>query len=125
MKSQFTIRTRLALTGALLMAMFLTLGSVALFGLRGLQHTVGQLTDQALPGLLAFSKVEATLNEMRGDVLKHIGSSNPETKKAAEENIQKLRQTVAQQLRDYDKTISDEENRRLFLKVGPAFEHYY
>ena len=62
---------------------------------------------------------------MRGDVLKHVGATDPETKKAAEQNIQKLRQTVAQQFREYAKTITDEENRRLFLKVGPTFERYY
>jgi methyl-accepting chemotaxis protein/methyl-accepting chemotaxis protein-1 (serine sensor receptor) len=120
-----TVGGKFALTGALLMGLCLALGCVSLFGLGRLRDTIDKLANHALPALSAGSKVEAALNEMRGDVLKHVGASNPETKKAAEDNIQKLRQFISQNLLEYEKTITDKEDRKLFGKVATAFDRYY
>jgi methyl-accepting chemotaxis protein/methyl-accepting chemotaxis protein-1 (serine sensor receptor) len=124
-QSQLTVGKKFALTGALLMGLGAVLGGVALVGLGGLQGTVGRLTENALPGLSQCSKVESALNEMRGDVLKHIGSSDPEVKKTAEANIRKLRQMVSQSLAEYEKKMNDAEDRKLFADVAPAFARYY
>ncbi len=107
------------------MALCAGLGCVALVGLGGLQNTVERLTGDALPGLEISGKVESALNEMRGDILKHVGSADPDTKSAAEANIKKLRQTVSQSLAEYQRTIHDNENRALFDRVQPAFDRYY
>src|SRR5215831_1361642 len=110
MKShKITLGVRFALTGSLLIVLCGAVGGVALIGLGRLVTVVNHLVDLSLPGLALCSRSEAALNEMRGDILKHIGAPDQTNRQAAEANIQKLRQTVADALRDYGKIIQADE----------------
>ena len=122
---KMTIGTKFALTGSLLMILSGVLGGVALLGLGRVVSTVNHLADDSLPGLALCSRAEAALNEMRGDMLKHIGAPDQTNRQAAEANIRKLRQTVSEALQGYEKTIQEDQERLLYSKVGPAFERYY
>jgi methyl-accepting chemotaxis protein/methyl-accepting chemotaxis protein-1 (serine sensor receptor) len=125
MKIHMTIGRKFALAGAALVALCVTLGVVALFALAGLETTVERLSQNALPGVSYSGKMEAALNEMRGDVLKHVGASDSKTMDAAEANIKKLRQTIAETLQAYEGHIVDERDRQLAAAVRPAVERYY
>jgi methyl-accepting chemotaxis protein/methyl-accepting chemotaxis protein-1 (serine sensor receptor) len=124
-RRRMTAGGKFALTGGLLMALCVALGGVALIGLGRLVTVVSHLAEGSLPGLALCSRAESALNEMRGDVLKHIGAADQTNRRAAEANIQKLRQTVSETLRQYEKGIQQDEDRALFAKIGPAFERYY
>ena len=88
MKLHTTIRTRFTFAGGLLMAMCVAVGSVALFGVRGLQDAVAQLTNRALPGVLAFSKVEA-------NAVTHSTATNAEQSAAAAQELSAQSQALA------------------------------
>jgi methyl-accepting chemotaxis protein/methyl-accepting chemotaxis protein-1 (serine sensor receptor) len=120
-----TVGKKFALAGALLMALCVGLGAVALVGLGGLQSIVDRLAGEAIPGLSQCSKVESAINEVRGDVLKHVSSSDPAIKKAAEGNIRKLRQTISLSLGEYEKRTHDPADRALFAAIGPALQRYF
>jgi methyl-accepting chemotaxis protein/methyl-accepting chemotaxis protein-1 (serine sensor receptor) len=123
--SRMTVGKKFALTGALLMALCAVSGGVALVGLGGLQDLVTQLAMDALPGLSECSIIESALNEMRGDMLKHITAVDADTKRAADDNIQKLKQKIHERLAAYEKSYVDDRDRQLFAAVTPAFEHYF
>jgi len=125
MRNTMTVGRKFALTGAMLMILGAGIGGVSLFGLLRLQTVVSRLTGRSLPGLAACSKIEASLNEVRGDVLKHVTTDDPSIKKAARENIHKLRQSILLNLTEYQRTIEDEEDRALFRTVGPALDRYF
>jgi methyl-accepting chemotaxis protein/methyl-accepting chemotaxis protein-1 (serine sensor receptor) len=122
---RLTIGKKFALAGAVLLGLSVALGSVSLFALGGLETAVQRLSQNALPGLSHCARLEAALNEMRGDVLKHIGSADPKTKDAAEANIRKLRQTIGETLQAYESHIADAQERQLVVAIGPAFQRYY
>jgi methyl-accepting chemotaxis protein/methyl-accepting chemotaxis protein-1 (serine sensor receptor) len=125
MNIHLTISRKFAVAGAVLMALCVTLGMVALFAQTGLQTAVEQLSRNAMPGLSHSGKMAAALNEMRGDVLKHIGASDPKTMDAAEVNIRKLKQTIADTLKAYQDRAADPQERQLAASIGPAVERYY
>jgi methyl-accepting chemotaxis protein len=123
--SNWTVGKKFAFTGSLLMVLCAVLGLVALTSVTGLVAQVNAVSNEALAGVARFGQVEAALNEMRGDVLKHIGSDDPSTMRAAEANIGKLRALVAGELSAYAAGIASDEERERFAKVQPALERYY
>ena len=125
MKSKMTVGKKFALTGALLMALTVTLGVVTLVGLASLEGSVHSLSDDALGGVSACSKVEADMLEFRGDALKHIGATSSSDKAAIERDMERLKPAIDQGLAEYEKTIFQAEDRELFSKIKPALERYY
>jgi len=125
MKSQMTIGKKFALTGALLMTFTAALGVVALVSLGSLEKSVHSLADDSLAGVSACSKVESALLEMRGDILKHISSTNASDRAAVENDIHGLQQAIGRDLAEYEKTIFQAEDRELFSKIQPLLERYF
>jgi methyl-accepting chemotaxis protein/methyl-accepting chemotaxis protein-1 (serine sensor receptor) len=125
MKSQMTIGKKFALTGALLMSLTATLGVVAFVSLSSLEKSVHSLSDDPLAGVSACSKVESSLLEMRGDILKHISSTNANDMAAVEHNIDGLKEAIKRDLGEYEKTIFQPEDRELYSKILPPLERYY
>jgi methyl-accepting chemotaxis protein len=125
MRSGLTIGKKLGLTGSLLAALTLMLGITGLIGLRRMQDSVNRLASEALPGVSACGRVEAALFEMRGDILKHVGAKNPQTKAAAEKSIERLRKEVSSALSAVENNIRTLDERQLYSKIRPAISRYY
>ena len=125
MKSQMTIGKKFALTGALLMTLTAALGVVALVSLNSLEKSVRSLSDDSLAGVSACSKVESALLEIRGDILKHISSTDANSMAAVEHDIDGLKEAIKKDLAEYEKTIFQPEDPELFSKIQPLLDRYY
>jgi len=120
-----TIAKKFTLTGVLLMALTLALGLVTWTGLRSINKVVKSLADDALDGVSSSSAVESAILEIRGDILRHISSSDARDMQHMEQEIQILQARVGDQLKKVESSIFTDEERQIFAKVRPALDRYY
>jgi methyl-accepting chemotaxis protein len=125
MNSRMTVGKKLALIGAFLITLTVTLGVSTLIGLAGFNKIVTSLAGDSLAGVSECSKVEAALLELRGDAWKHIASADPKTIAEMDQQIQKLKEQINAGLADVEKAIFQDEERQINLKIKPALERYY
>jgi methyl-accepting chemotaxis protein/methyl-accepting chemotaxis protein-1 (serine sensor receptor) len=124
MNRQMTVGKKLTLIGALLIGLTIILGIVTLVGLRS-YGKVNSLTDEALAGISACSKVEADLLELRGDMWRHVASSVPADKAAMDQEIARLKTVIATALQEAKQAIVADEEREINRKIDPALESFY
>jgi methyl-accepting chemotaxis protein/methyl-accepting chemotaxis protein-1 (serine sensor receptor) len=107
------------------MALMIALGAATFFGLSALETAIRSLSEESLAGVSACSKVEADLLEIRGNVVKHIAVKDPTLVAETDRVIETVRQGIAQALKDVEATATQEEEKALLAKVGPALAAYY
>jgi methyl-accepting chemotaxis protein len=125
MKTQMTIGRKFTLTSGMLIVLTIVLGVASLVGLNSIGARTKTLSEDALDGVSACSKVESALLEMRGDILKHIGSTDSSQMATLESHINTLKQEIATGLADVAKTIVHDEEREINRKIQPAMDRYY
>ncbi len=125
MKSQMTIGKKFGLTSAALILLAAVLGFVALRGLTEIAACVHSLSVEALDGVSTSTKVESALLEMRGDILRHIGSSDDAEMRAMESQIDALKQKINTDLTAVEGSISNDQNREIIAKIRPSIDRYY
>jgi len=123
--NSMTIGKRLAITSVLLGGLTLLLGVVALVGLSSMEKNLHSISEDALAGVSSCSKVESAALEVRGDMLKHIGSTDDKDMAAIADNIKTLHVQMEHDLADVEKAIYADEERELFRKIRPAMERYF
>jgi methyl-accepting chemotaxis protein/methyl-accepting chemotaxis protein-1 (serine sensor receptor) len=119
-----TIAKKLGLTGALLMSMGAVQAIVGVAALARLGTAVDALAGNALPGLVQCARVEAALNEMRGDILKHAATEDPSVKSEADSNISKLKAAIRKDLGDYEAASAGSARRRRIANAAASIERY-
>lgn len=124
MKSQMTIGKKFSMTAGLLLALMLALGIGALISINSLNRSVSTIVTDPLPGVYRVSRVDSLIFQLRGDVWKHIATSDSSQKTAIEANIRKIGEDVEKDLQDYEKTITTPEDRALFARLEPLFQRY-
>ena len=125
MNSGMTVGKKLALIGAFLLALTLTLGVCTLISFAGLEKIVHSLADDSLAGVSACSKVEADLLEMRGDMWRHVASTDSKGMAEMDREIQRLKEDVNTGLQGVEKAIFDDAEREINRRIKPARDRYY
>ncbi len=125
MNTRMPIGKKFALASALLVVLTITLGATCLLGVRSIENRVQLLKDDALDGVSSTSRVEATLLEMRGDILKHIGSTDASQMAATEDHIKGLKQQINAGLQDVEGSVANDEEAQIIRKIRPAIEQYF
>jgi methyl-accepting chemotaxis protein/methyl-accepting chemotaxis protein-1 (serine sensor receptor) len=120
-----TVGKKLALIGAFLIVLTITLGVSTLVGLAGFNKIVKALSEDSLAGVSECSKVESAMLELRGDAWKHIASSDPKTVAEMDREIQRLKEEISVGLVEIEKAIFEDEERQINVKIKPALERYY
>src|ERR1700694_3137868 len=113
MKTQMTIGRKFALTSGMLILLTIVLGVASLVGLNSIGKRAKSLSEDALEGVSACSKVESALLELRGDISKQIGASSSSQMAPIESHINTLKQEIAAGLADVGKAINSDEEREL------------
>jgi methyl-accepting chemotaxis protein/methyl-accepting chemotaxis protein-1 (serine sensor receptor) len=113
------------MVGVLIGGLTLLLGVVALVGLSSMEKNLHSVSEDALAGVSSCSKVESAALEARGDMLKHIGSTDDNDMAAIANNINALHSQMVHGLADVEKAIYADEERQLFGKIRPAMERYF
>jgi methyl-accepting chemotaxis protein len=125
MNLRVPIGKKMALASGLLITLTILLGTASLLGLRSIEKGVKLLGDDALDGVSHSSQAEAALLEMRGDVLKHIGSADEGLMTEIEKHIDGLKQRIDSSLQNVEGSITSEQEAEILRKVRPAIERYY
>jgi len=123
-KQQMTVGRKFALTSGALMALALVLGVVSLYGLASLQRSVQLIVTDPMPGLEKMNAAEAAVLELRGNVWRHIASSDRGDKAKMESTFDNLKRQAEASLAEYEKTITTAEDRTLYEKIKPEYQAY-
>jgi methyl-accepting chemotaxis protein len=125
MNSSMTIGKKITLLGAFLLSLTLILGVSSLMGLSSLVKTAHSLSDDSLAGVSACSRVESNLLQMRGDMWRHVASTDPKDTEKMEQEIQKLKEAVNTGLDNVEKAIFEDQEREIFVKIKPQLDRFY
>ena len=125
MDSQMTVGKKLTLIGALLIGLTIVLGVVTLVGLASYQRIVVSLSDDALAGVMACSKVEASFLELRGDTWRHVAADDPQDKQKLSAEILRLKAEVTSGMKEIQAAIFSDEERQINQKIDPSLQSYY
>ncbi len=120
-----TVGRKLTLIGGLLIGLTIVLGAVNLVELKSIQQVTASLANDALAGVSACSKLEASFLELRGDTWRHVAADDDQDKAAMEQQIQRLEGEVAADLKDVQAAIYADEEREINRKIDPAVQAYY
>jgi methyl-accepting chemotaxis protein/methyl-accepting chemotaxis protein-1 (serine sensor receptor) len=125
MKSGMTIGKKFTLVSGILVLLAVVLGVVSLLGLARISQSVKVLSSDGLDGVISTSKMESALFQIRGDILEHIGSTDPAQMAALEADIAKLKQEIDADLADVGASVYDSQEREVIAKIVPAIQGYY
>ena len=125
MHSQMTVGRKLSLIGAMLIGLTMVLGIVVLVELSSYDKMVHLLSDDALAGVSACSKVESEFLEVRGDMWRRFAVSDPKDMDRLDREVQRLRAVITTDLKEIQLAIFSDEERELNRKIDPALARYY
>src|ERR1051326_2914943 len=120
-----SIGRKFALTGGALIVSTMLLGVVSLVGLVRIEKHIKTIGEDALDGVTIMGRVESALLELRGDVLKHLGSNDDTQIAALDKNISKLKGDINTDLENEEKSAVSVAERDLVGKIRPALQRYY
>ncbi|TJZ74843.1 methyl-accepting chemotaxis protein [Chitiniphilus eburneus] len=73
---------------------------------------VQNMSDNVIPTLNLLGDMNKDYAEARRDILLHVLSRDPQAMTNYEQNLNKLRDTIIQRIAEYNKTLSDETDRK-------------
>ena len=110
----WTIGKRVGTGIAVILLLFAGVGAASFVLLREVKKNVNLILGDALPGVTLAGEIKANVSEIELDVFRHVLAKSPEDKKAFEEKIDGLKQTIEGEMGDYEKTITQPADRELF-----------
>ena len=120
----WTIGRRLIAGFALLVALTCLLAGVFLFTLRRVDTTIAVITQDNIPGITLSNLVlKETLN-YRVLTLRHLANEDRAEMSRIGQECDELAERIVGHLRKYEGTITQDEDRALYAKVGPALAGY-
>ena len=96
------------------------IGISAILELRTIDGTARKITGDALPGVIAMAKINRQLAESQILAQRMLGASTPEARQKFKTMIAGLSASNRGAFEDYEKTITQEEDRRLFTVLAEA-----
>src|ERR1039458_2904941 len=121
MQQRMTIGKKFAFTGSGLIAVMVLVGVFSLYSLAGLNKITNHIITDTLPRQAA---VRAAALTARGDAWRHIAEPDPLKEAEMERSIEESKGKGAQALQAYESTITTADDRALYDKLRPAWQHY-
>ncbi len=125
MYSQMTVGKKMTLIGALLIGLTIILGVLSLIELNAYAKKVTALSDDALAGVSACSKLQSAFLELRGDAWKHVAAIDDVEMARQDQEIARLKGAIAEYLMQAQATVNTDEEREINQKIGPGLQRYY
>ncbi len=122
--NNWTVRKLLAAGFSAPVAAILILTASFFVSLATIDRFVTSIVTDNVPGLALISQAQGQASDYRITTLKHVTSTDPEEKKRLDKHCDELATKVLETLAAYEKTITTEEDRALFQKIGPTFDAY-
>ncbi|MFJ4391992.1 methyl-accepting chemotaxis protein [Pseudomonas soli] len=106
-----------------LAALVLTMGLVALNETRQMNNATDEIRDNWLPAVIALNEITGTLAQERAATLRAALEQNGDSN-ASVNLLKSIEEAVQQDLKDYEKTVADAEDRSLFDAFITARQQY-
>jgi len=120
---KLTIGKRVSIGFAVVIAITAILGVINFSMLRHLDKAIDKLAYDALPGAIYAGEINGLTRRMNGLVLKHI-LEDEKGMDAAEKSIKETKAKLDESFANYEKSITQEEDRRNFKALGEARKAY-
>jgi len=121
---QLSLDRKFALVCATLVASTLMLGGIGALTVDHILATVRSLTTDSLPRVWIMGQVRAALLQVQNEGWRHIASYDAKDMTMAEQNIERLKGEIAGLLQQFEKTISNAEDRKHYEKIRPLYDAY-
>jgi methyl-accepting chemotaxis protein len=122
--SNLSLRAKLGAAFGLMLALTLGLGFGSLNRLDVVNDSAAELRDSWLPGTRFVGRAAENATRFRQLEAAHVMSTDAEGKRREEQNLTRTRSDVETAWRDYQQTISAEEDRRLTDAAMEAWRGY-
>jgi len=119
-----TVGNKFAWTSSGLIVAAVLLGGISIRNLALVNEKTRAIIVDPLLGMARISQAEAALLALRGDVWKHIASTEPADFAVLERAIEERKGKIDHALQEYEKTIFTTEDRVLFQKIRPLWMRY-
>jgi methyl-accepting chemotaxis protein/methyl-accepting chemotaxis protein-1 (serine sensor receptor) len=124
MKFDMTVGRKFAASSAAMGLLTLILGGIALYNISGIQKNFHEIAKDSLPGVYEIGRVDSMVWELRGNYWKHMASTDKNLIAQTDSANAQVVQKAEAALSAYEKTITNDEDRRLFEAVKTPFERY-
>lgn len=119
-----TINARFTSLCAVLLGLALIPGIVALAGMSKINERMALVTDDSLPGVYNAGRIDALIKDRRLLMLTHVAQDNVDAMDKIEQQIAALDSDMQGALREYEKSITTNQDREIFARLGPALESW-
>jgi methyl-accepting chemotaxis protein len=113
----WTIAKRLTIGFGVVLLITGALGGFAITRLIAINHVAVSIKDEAVPGVVLFGEIESELREAESVVQKIALSEDPARMAVLDQELEKIAAHTTEKLAAYEKTIVQDEDRRLYEVV--------
>jgi methyl-accepting chemotaxis protein len=124
MNFKLTIGRQLAATCAVLILMAAAIALLALHNISIADSSVRVFANGVVPGVYYAEEIQSDMFEFRGNGWKHIATTDPAIKAAAEKRNAELKKQLDDDIKAYGANINQEEDRKAFAELKPALDRY-
>lgn len=121
---KLTIKTKLYLAFSAILAIMIVLSCYAGYMLKQIDRKTAEIAYNWLPSVSEAHRLNAKTEEFRLQQYYHIIAKDPEKKAQAERTIEKLSNAILASADEYEKLITNEQDRKLFLDGKAQWMNY-
>jgi methyl-accepting chemotaxis protein len=125
MGSTMTIGKRFIITSGVLVLLSAVLGVVAIVGFNKVTRDVHSLATDTVPGLLYSTSIQADINALRADYLRHFVVIDSNEMQKVDKLTADDEDRLTLDLKAYEGTINAEEDRQNFAKLHPELVSFH
>ena len=122
--------SKLTIAHRIMLLIAVSVISLLLVGYNGLSvgnkgaDSIKKIDQDSLAGISTLSEARQAFMMMRLSVVNHIGTPDPAAKKAAEEKVDFYEKETRKRLKDYEKLVSNDEEKKLLENDISSFNAY-
>ena len=121
---KMTLGRRIASVNAGLIALTALVGAIGWWAVRSVEAVTVSLAGDSVPGVVQAARARGAVYEFRGNTWKHIATGSDSTRQSIDAANRSVATALDGAFAEYDKTISDEEDRALFTAARRAATEY-
>ena len=115
---------KLVFLTALLTAFSIIIGFISVIGMSSINKDVKDISENWLPTIKVVGELNSMVNEYRRNELVHILATDESTMRQYENKIQSLTGSINEKVKEYEKLISEPEEKVAFPKFLAAWKAY-
>ncbi|HZF62558.1 MAG TPA: methyl-accepting chemotaxis protein [Desulfovibrio sp.] len=115
---------KLVILTVLLTAFSIIIGFISVVGMSSINKDVKDISENWLPTIKVVAEINSMVNEYRRNELVHILTTDESVMRTYENKIQNLTSSINEKVKEYEKLISEPEEKVAFPKFLAAWKAY-